>query len=343
MAITPKAKFQDDLSTASDILRKALPQMIRRKIPPTPQNYALWYLQTQNTDPEFGELLLKEFPGIGSYNPEKSEALFFDFFIRDYLPNNPNAQKLVIKIISQLTTNVATQLKGTGEFQTALGDALDDFKIVIDPEQIKDILTDLSKHTETVAGLNREFQKELQKANAEMVGLKAELTRTKEEANLDVLTQLGNRRAFDTYFKEIIRDYSAPVSILLLDIDLFKNINDSYGHPFGDRVLTHIGTILKEFENESQSVFRYGGEEFVGVVLKPLKETLEIAEAMRTKIGSFRIKNRSSEKQVGAITVSIGVANRGSKDTEETLLKRVDDCLYYAKQHGRNQCSTVCE
>ena len=332
-------KIQDDMGVASEVLRKALPQMIRRKIPPTPQNYALWYAQAKGIDPEFGDLLLREFPGIGDYNPEKSESLFFEFFVKDYLPNNPKAQKLLVKIIAQLTQSVATQLNGTEKFCTTIEDALEDFNICVDPEHIKEILKDLTEKAHSAEQVNHEFQAELLKAQKEMLTLKEELTRTKEIANIDALTKVSNRRAFNDHFKQVLQQ-SGRVSILLIDIDHFKKVNDTYGHPLGDRVLTHLGTILLSFESDSVFVARYGGEEFSVIALKGLEEALVLAEEIRKKVTQFRITNKKTGETVTGITISIGVAERDNEDTPEGLLERVDKYLYHAKATGRNRvCS----
>lgn len=158
------------------------------------------------------------------------------------------------------------------------------------------------------------------------------------EAIHDDLTGLHNRR----YFNERLLDemerakrYVNPLSLIILDIDHFKNINDTYGHPIGDRVLKWLAGIIRENVRNSDVVARYGGEEFAILLLNADKEhALTIAENLRRLIADSLPPLSDSVK----LTVSLGVCS-SSRDSKsfEGLVEKADKALYLAKAQGRNK------
>src|SRR5690606_30343449 len=124
----------------------------------------------------------------------------------------------------------------------------------------------------------------------------------------------------------------------MLDIDHFKQFNDHYGHPLGDRVLQHVGQLMRDLLPPQGMAARYGGEEFC-VVLRncDLKGAHAFAEQLRLKIQALRVKVRRTDKVLDSITASFGLALAEANDNLESLITRADDALYQAKHNGRNQ------
>lgn len=152
-------------------------------------------------------------------------------------------------------------------------------------------------------------------------------------AHIDPLTQIKNHRAFQEDFtKEIERTkrHLRPLSLLMIDIDFFKNYNDQFGHPEGDTALKKIAGQLQKSLRNFDSVYRYGGEEFT-IILPDVspKSALEIAERLRINVKNLELKSM--------LTISLGVAYFKLSDTTSTLLQRADQALYQAKSKGRNQ------
>lgn len=154
-------------------------------------------------------------------------------------------------------------------------------------------------------------------------------------ALFDPLTGLYNRRSFDSFFeKELARSnrYGNRMSIVLVDIDHFKKVNDTYGHPVGDVVLKSLAQILQNTIRKSDYACRWGGEEFV--LLMPetdLDAAVEKAEAVRKAVEVF------SFPEVGQLTVSFGVSYPEKNEAASVLFERVDRALYKAKDEGRNR------
>ena len=162
-----------------------------------------------------------------------------------------------------------------------------------------------------------------------------ELTRT------DPLTDLLNRRAFDEMLKSEFSRFKRSQSkytLLMLDIDHFKNINDTYGHDIGDTVLKAVAKTCKSNLREQDSIFRIGGEEFCIVLPNTtIDVTGQVAEKLRESIMHNSVK---IEGGIISVTVSMGIGEVNSLDKDAyTALKKADDKLYIAKESGRNQVS----
>ena len=164
----------------------------------------------------------------------------------------------------------------------------------------------------------------------------------------DPLTKVHNRRYLERRLdEEVARSlrYSLDLSILLLDIDHFKRVNDTYGHQAGDVTLSTIGSLIKEALRDLDVVARYGGEEFLVICTNTaINGAALVAERLRKLVESnpIRIQNSSGESQFIHITVSVGVACLSvSVNSKELLVKESDKALYHAKGQGRNRVVVV--
>jgi len=171
--------------------------------------------------------------------------------------------------------------------------------------------------------------------------LRSNLDLSMEAAVTDTLTGLHNRRYMTSQAGALVKRAvlgGEPISALLVDIDHFKRINDTFGHDVGDEVLREFAVRLATNVRAIDLACRYGGEEFV--VIMPdtqLKDALRIAERLRLHVSGspFRVSGLAEQLSV---TISVGVAcTLGANDTQEALLKRADAAVYEAKAHGRNQ------
>lgn len=155
----------------------------------------------------------------------------------------------------------------------------------------------------------------------------------------DVLTGLYNRRGIMNQFEDRIRDsrrYGEHLSVLMVDIDHFKRVNDRYGHIEGDRVLATVGQLLQSGIREVDAAGRYGGEEFLITLPRADADTaVMVADRLRSAIEAHSLSiDRSTSLRV---TVSIGVATYRPDDVSTTLIARADAALYEAKRSGRNR------
>lgn len=183
------------------------------------------------------------------------------------------------------------------------------------------------------------MQSRLVQMEHESGNLKKMMIATSKEAMFDVLTKIPNRLAYEKKaIEEIARchRFDTPLSMAVWDIDLFKQVNDTYGHKVGDKVLRAVAQLLEERMRATDFIARYGGEEFVMFLPGASEdETLAITETLREKIAA---RNFNHEGEIIKITVSCGISSYIDDDDHESLFERADKALYAAKEKGRNKC-----
>jgi len=189
-----------------------------------------------------------------------------------------------------------------------------------------------------IGNLRIDVEKYKKVIHAKEVELQAVITQSKEVSDMDALTYLFNRRATIRELQaEVLRAvrYSSSLSVSIIDVDHFKAINDSYGHPVGDKVLQQVAAQLRDGIRTPDIIGRYGGEEFIIILPNSGVDAAGEQAARLCKIIStnpFHIKEHSIP-----VTISVGVAElRIGQDTWDTLLNRADDAMYNAKKRGRN-------
>jgi diguanylate cyclase (GGDEF)-like protein/PAS domain S-box-containing protein len=159
-------------------------------------------------------------------------------------------------------------------------------------------------------------------------------------AHFDVLTGLPNRRNFDvTLRQEIARSarYGGPLSVAMGDIDLFKVVNDTFGHQAGDAVLKSLAELMRKSLRQSDYIARWGGEEFT--LLLP-ETRLDVSEMLLNRL-RLRIANEVIPEIGRAVTLSFGVTAYVKSDSPDGLVQRVDEALYTSKQTGRNKVTKI--
>jgi diguanylate cyclase (GGDEF)-like protein len=172
-----------------------------------------------------------------------------------------------------------------------------------------------------------------------------EHAQTRRLAYTDGLTSLDNYRSFHTRLQQEIDRadrYHRPLSLIMLDIDYFKDYNDSHGHPQGDAILAQVATMLKNMSRASDIVARYGGEEFAIILPETDKPSAEaFGNRLREEIEQHKFPG---EEQLPdrVLTISVGIASHTLSSSKEKLVAAADAELYRAKREGRNRvCVTA--
>ena len=175
-------------------------------------------------------------------------------------------------------------------------------------------------------GKDQRIIRGLRKRNRQLT---EQVARLDELARRDHLTGLFNRRTFDERLRVQIRH--EPLSVLMVDIDYFKKVNDSYGHAAGDAILEGVARRLLGHVRTEDGPYRYGGEEFVLLARVQEQDLAEVAQRLLHALnGGYRVENR-----LIPITVSIGCATRVPGESAAALMRRADETLYLAKKKGR--------
>ena len=195
---------------------------------------------------------------------------------------------------------------------------------------------DIPSITEKFNEIQLHMTDEVKKANEIISKLSSQVKQLEKESNLDSLTKTLNRRALGTYLNTICSKKDTPyeLHLIMLDIDDFKIINDTYGHVAGDKILIFIANILKKTLRDGDKIFRYGGEEFV-LILNRIDS--EHCQKILLRILEVLEKNKLFYKgDTINVTVSMGSTILVSEDTPDSLLSRADKALYRAKNEGKN-------
>lgn len=202
-----------------------------------------------------------------------------------------------------------------------------------DSTSIKDVQALLRQITEA----NGNLQSRLDNAEERLESQTKELASYLTEARTDGLTGLANRRAFDQKLDEYFAKWMASKKtfcLALVDIDFFKKINDTYGHPAGDAVLRDVATQLRQFAADRIQVARYGGEEFGIIIDQPIEAAAKLVDQLRHSIQSREI---NADGKSVKVAISIGVSIILPEERIGKLVRRADEALYSAKLGGRNR------
>ncbi|MCH7910404.1 MAG: GGDEF domain-containing protein [Candidatus Hydrogenedentes bacterium] len=248
--------------------------------------------------------------------------------------------KLVIHgLLHELSDTIETFVGDNVKYDTSL----ETHKMAITKSMtlasIRELERVLIGELEGVQRTNSEYRNRLDVANKTVSTQQKELEKLQSDVEKDFLTELPNRRAFVARMNEFFERYKRfknGFSLLVLDIDRFKLVNDEHGHVAGDRILKAVAAVLNQQRRSSDILARYGGEEFAMLLPETtLAQAKILAEKIRNKIGRSKFRY---EKSSITITFSIGVGEVRAEDaTPETLFERVDAALYRAKEGGRNR------
>ncbi|MEO5733957.1 MAG: GGDEF domain-containing protein [Rubrivivax sp.] len=213
-------------------------------------------------------------------------------------------------------------------------------------DELSPQLSELTAGTHHMQSMVQSLQDTVAEGRRSIVRLQQSVERLRIEACTDPLSKLLNRKGFDDAMQRML---SAPPPaghshcIVVLDIDHFKRVNDTYGHPVGDSVIEAMGQVLSRVSQGADvRAARIGGEEFA--LLLPASTTtraVQTAQAARSVVSRMRLKKRGSQEAIAAITVSAGVAAWVPGDDAMSLIASADAALYRAKAAGRDQVTVA--
>lgn len=226
----------------------------------------------------------------------------------------------------------------TNEYSSALRQHVDELEGV---GRAGVVITELAALTRAMMERSIAVETELACSERRAQALQASLEETRRMADMDHLTGLPNRRAFEHMLEREMheaRDAGESLCVAFVDIDHFKRVNDTHGHPAGDRVLKLVGETLNRIADARCFVARHGGEEFAVIWRNhTVDKAWQKLDAARAEIADRRLVNRANDTPLGRITFSGGIADVFAYPDKSAALKAADEALYLAKQSGRNR------
>ena len=232
--------------------------------------------------------------------------------------------------------------EGSEHYQSFLEQGIEKLHHNHSEDDIKSMLSSLLEQTQKTTELTQAFQCQINEAHTEISSLRNELQSVQKEMTIDQLTQISNRRGFDTQLQQEVDKRNAgnaePLTLIVTDIDHFKRFNDQYGHVMGDKILQSFAKILQHICTESGFCARYGGEEFVVILPNcDLQQATAVAEKIRVATERMEIKQRNQPDAIDQLTTSLGIALYQAQESATSFIDRADTYLYGAKQSGRNR------
>lgn len=308
---------------------------------PTPTTYKIIYSHLAQTDLSTAPIINKALSEDRTLNEEEVKSLYQ--VCSDSIIQNEKLQNLTCKLFKEVSSAsvVLEQAVETAEtYRGCLNGTHFDLSELRDPETLASVVAGLVHKTLEMEKDSTAVHRRLSEISYEVETVKSDLDKVRIQSFSDSLTNTANRRLFDRAFAAAVADAETsgqPLCLCMVDADHFKGFNDRHGHQAGDSVLKLIASVLKNAVRDRDIVARYGGEEFAILLANAdLTTGLTVAERIRSNLASKKLISRGSGESLGSITVSIGVAEYAQGESMSSLLERADNCLYQAKNNGRN-------
>lgn len=335
----PEPSITENLEETKQLAFRVIDFLLGHGIAPAPLSYAVIYEYLGGTNGELRQRLDEHL--------QTGKALD-EFLLRDlhdiYLITDAYQQQYAMggdlrELLNNLLEHLSEAGEGTKAYHQSLQKNIAHLQKPVEPASLRAIAVDILETTEAAQARTSLLQARLETSQQETERLRAELEQQRREAQIDPLTGLFNRRALDAHLNRLMTtEEGEKLSMVLLDIDYFKQVNDTYGHALGDAVIRSVANTIRKCIRGDDYPVRFGGEEFL--VLLPntsLDGAAKVAETIRVRIEALRLVRRRDNLALKPFTVSLGVAQRQPDDTRESLFERADRALYQSKQGGRNR------
>jgi diguanylate cyclase len=331
---------------AEKFSQQTLDRLKAYKLLPTPHNYELWYAYVSGELPEVVRAINFVLEETDKVTQAQCTEIYNRFLSDDHAEAHVRKAgdelQFTIKSVKDAVRDVHSVAHDYDDALNRINQALD---AAPDGEKLQEVVTLAKENTKHVMKHNKTLEVALEKSTVEIERLRHDLEQVKKESLTDSLTGISNRKAFDAEIQREIRDAiedGSTFSLLMLDIDHFKEFNDTYGHQVGDQVLRLVGKSLTDGIKGRDFAARYGGEEFVIILPETeLTHAVAVANNLRKHVSAKEIINRNSGDKLGRITLSVGVTEFSGDETAEEVIERADSALYTAKHGGRNQVAAA--
>jgi diguanylate cyclase len=333
--------FSESLEQAHKFHNGALEFLKEFEVPPNPTNYAIAYEYTAKRNPALNDEIdvhLTRTGGLDGY-------ILADLFERYFLMDHTDEIDGYIANLHEIFMNALDGVDGASEGVSEFGRVLEAQrgKLEGNPgiDSVQSIVSTLMEATEQAHASNQQLQSHLEDTQKETSQMREELEQLRQEAVTDGLTGLYNRKELNNRLDELlVKEYEPekPLSVLMLDIDHFKKINDNFGHQIGDEVIRRVAKTVQEHAQGDSFAARYGGEEFALVMPETdINRAVEIGTSINKEVSKLVLVRRATKERLPPVSISVGAASFKDGEGQDDLLGRADEALYFAKNNGRNQ------
>ncbi|MDP3174345.1 MAG: diguanylate cyclase [Phenylobacterium sp.] len=331
---------------AFEVARRALEEMERHRVWPTALNFELWTHVVVAPDGALAREIARLIDSGEAFTDTVSDELAATYLPKARLNDHiRDAGDALSKELASVSKAIQTARKSSEVYGKTLASAsrvLDDEQ---DPAELRQTIATLTAATRRVHKENRALEERLEDSTNEVNRLREHLEQVRRDATTDGLTNLANRKAFDDELDRACDEADEggwPLTLAVIDIDHFKSFNDTWGHQTGDQVLRFVASVIGKMGSAPRVVARYGGEEFA--LLFPNEtaaSAFAVLETIRREVSSRMLKRRSTNEDLGTVSVSAGLAERRPGEQPPALMERADEALYASKHRGRNRTTSA--
>jgi diguanylate cyclase len=320
----------------------ALGQIRALALPASPRNFEIWYHYATGYKPTLNQLINETLAAKGALTETELGEIYDNYIATSRMGERIDSVNVRLLEEVKHVVNIIDAAAGTAsDYSDSLATASEGLARANDGEALRVVIEHLVQGTKEMELNNRTLEARLSTSKQEIERLHQDLAAVRNESFIDPLTTLSNRKFFDQEMAKVVaeaEEKNQPLSLLMTDIDHFKNFNDKFGHLTGDQVLRLVALSVKQNVKGRDIAARYGGEEFVVALPNTtLQSAITVADQIRRAVMGKELMKRSSGERLGRVTISIGAAVLRSGDTLLSLIERADNCLYAAKRNGRNR------
>ncbi len=337
---------EEDPRPEADLLDRVVAALRRHGSPGYPRAFEVWYAHLSGEVPGLSLAMDAIIAGSdGKVGVADIDALYDRFIGRDRLARQAERTSLqVLGEIDALMSLVNQALDSSGRYHGRLAAMSEEVPPTADRSRLREWVEALVLSTREEISRKTHLETQLRDSSNEIRHLREALESTRAEALTDPLTGLANRRHFEEMLQKTIDQSTLrrePFALVMADIDFFKMFNDTHGHLTGDQVLRLVARTMKDKFKNKAVITRFGGEEFA--IILPEADLVAGkfgAETVRQALLTRELVKRSTNENLGRITISLGVAAYRRGDTAGSIVDRADQALMQAKRDGRNRTVT---
>ena len=330
-----------------ELARTALQVMEAKGVWPTVRNFELWVHYVAEKEGALAQEIDRLLAAGEPITETLSAELAAQFLPEARLNGDIlDAGDVLSKELQSVTAAIESAQRSSEEYGQELAIATGRLQGETDDAgEVKSVVQDLTAATKKVQGETAVLESQLAETTAELGRLRESLDQVRRDAMTDGLTNLANRKAFDETLESTCEKADANgggMTLAIIDIDHFKGFNDAWGHQIGDQVLRYVSSVIGRLGAIPRVAARYGGEEFAIIFPSESGRTaMAVLEEIREEVSSRSLKRRSTNEDLGTITVSAGFAERLAGESTMSLVERADAALYASKHAGRNRTTAA--
>ena len=334
-----------DITAAVNLLKQTLPEMQKRNMPTTPENYAIWYEYVSGRNAS----LVNEIHLLDLNKTAFTSAIHKDL----YQKHIASEREALVNQLSDSAKNVINNFleqarqegQGLGVYSKALHDISTEAEAMQSIGELKLMVAQLIEHTKNRELATSTMQESLLSMTREMQQLKEEVARLSGESSIDTLTRIPTKNVFiedlETHAAMAQSDGEA-MAVVLLEVDKFSEFRETFGDTIADKVLKFIATLFKKNLKGGDTIARYGTQSFAMILPDTsAKDAHSVADNLCKRLAKQTLSDSAAKVQLGTITVSAAITNLKEDDSASDLLQRAETALRKAIKEGGNRVATA--